>query len=332
MYYMRKLQPPYFDAATIERLLPPAVALRAAERAFAGLRGDGAQPPPLTIELPRGSAHVKAAALPPHAALLAIKANVNLPGNPERHGLPTIQGLVLAFDGERGLPLAVLDSASLTARRTAAATALAARWLARPDADALTLIGCGVQGRAHLELLRRLLPLRHIYLHDRDPHRARQLARAARVGFDGELRCVTRAADGTRRSPIVVCCTTARRPFLRLADVMPGAFVAAVGADHAGKRELDDDLLAAARLVVDSRAQAAAMGEWRHARRSRRTRPPELGEIVRGARRGRLDAEQILVFDSTGFALQDCCAVDAVLDAWRAGGGRRPAATTGARP
>src|SRR6185295_5915289 len=107
----------------------------------------------------------------------AVKTNANFSGNPERHGRPAIQGVIVLCDADNGCPLAVMDSMEVTARRTAAATAVAARWLARPGSSTATICGCGSQGREQLRALTRVLPLRRAYACDLDQARAQAFAR-----------------------------------------------------------------------------------------------------------------------------------------------------------
>lgn len=289
-----------YDATRVAGALTAAGWLAAARRAFVAAE-PGTAIAPLAIALSGGSAHIKAGIAPGRPALLCAKLNVNLPGNPRR-GLPTIQGLVLAFDAARGTPLALLDSGALTAWRTAAATLLAWRTLRRGPPRSVAIVGCGVQGDAHARLLRALWPRVALHAYDNDALRTLALPRVVRAPS---------AAAAVRDAGLVVCATTSREPWLDSHMLRAGALVAAVGADHAGKRELCDGF---ATFVVDRRAQAATMGEWRHATTGR-AGAPELGEIVRGERRAPRDG--IVVFDSTGFGLQDAFAVAAIL--------RRPA-------
>ncbi|HET7843651.1 MAG TPA: hypothetical protein VFL14_05845 [Xanthomonadales bacterium] len=292
-----------FDATHVARTLSARGWIDAARRAFVAAEPATAVPP-LAIPLPGGSAHVKAGFAPGRPPLLCAKLNLNLPGNPRR-GLPTIQGLVLACDAARGTPLALLDSGALTAWRTAAASVLAWRTL-RPRAPrTAAIVGCGVQGDAHARLLRAIWPRIALSAYDVDARRSLALPRVRRAAS---------AADAVRDADVVVCATTSREPWLDPAMLRDDAFVAAVGADHAGKRELVDAFAAGHAFVVDRRAQAAAMGEWRHAP-SGRPPPPELGELLRGERRA--PRARMVVFDSTGFGLQDAHAVAAIL--------RRPA-------
>lgn len=297
------------DAATLAGLLAPADWLAAARRAYRAYGRRATSPAPLAMALPAGSIHVKAAAT---ATAVAIKINANLPDNQRRNGLPTIQGVVAAIDPRTGRLQALIDSGSLTAWRTAAATRVALQVLGQRPVRVATVVGCGVQGHAHAVLLAAMPGLRELRLHDRDAKRAATLARTLGACASLRVRIATTLRGATAGAQAIVCCTTARRPFLRRAQVEPGCTVAAVGADHPRKRELHADLLKAATLVVDSRAQALAMGEWHHAAEAG-PRPAEIGEVLRGERPGRRRPDEVIVFDSTGFGLQDACAVERVL-------------------
>jgi alanine dehydrogenase len=266
-----------------------------------------------------GGFHVKTAGLSlGDRAYFAAKVNANFPRNRDRVGLPTIQGVLALFDLENGYPLALLDSGEITSVRTAAATAVAARYLARADAAVVTICGCGVQGRDQLRALVRVRPVRVVLAFDVDRARANEyamvMARDLRVRVDvaGELR------DAVRRSDICVTCTTSRRAILHLEDVAPGTFVAAVGADNPEKQEIDPALLAQSVLVVDLVEQCATMGDLHHALAAgvmtRADVRAELGEVITGQKRGRTSDEEIIVFDSTGTAFQDVAAAALVYE------------------
>jgi ornithine cyclodeaminase/alanine dehydrogenase-like protein (mu-crystallin family) len=302
------------SAGEVVAALEPAACVAAVERAFR-LLGEGHLEPPAVcgVHAEGGVFHVKAALLPDEEGrpFFAAKVNANFPGNPRRHGLPTIQGAVLLLDGARGTPLAILDSPALTACRTAAATAVAARWLARPGSTRLALLGCGVQGLTHLAYLTAVLPLRTVWLADPDPAAVGRCAReAARLGLEARAAADPRAA--CRESDVCVTCTPGREVLLGASDVAPGAFVAAVGADNESKQELDPALLRRATLVADLREQCARMGDLHHAiaggALSLADVHADLGEVVAGRRPGRATAEEVIVFDSTGLAIQDVAA------------------------
>src|SRR5215207_5931309 len=138
--------------------------------AFA-LHADGKSFAPAPVQIPgsaEGTFHIKAASLPLGPGYVAIKVNANFPQN-RVTGFPTIQGAVLLFNSTNGRPLALLDSIEITVQRTAAATALAARYLARPDSRTATICGCGKQGSAQLEAVRHVLGIRQAFAWDIEP-------------------------------------------------------------------------------------------------------------------------------------------------------------------
>ena len=283
--------------------------------------------PPRVLGLPvaAGGLHVKAAGLLGSEPRLAVKLNANFPANPERFGLPTIQGVLALFDGACGRPLALLDSMTITALRTAATSALAARHLARPDAATLTVCGCGRQGAMHVRALCSVLPIVRVLFWDLDPRRAERLAAELAPELPGiEARPAPDLAAALACTDVCATCTPARDYFLRLEDVRPGTFVAAVGADDHGKQELDPLLVARSTLVVDALAQCAELGELQHAiaagLMTAEQVHADLAEVVAGARPGRSTAEEITIFDSTGTALQDLAAAIAVEERARAAG------------
>lgn len=263
-----------------------------------------------------GGFHVKAASLRLGRSYFGAKTNGNFFHNSERFGLPRIQGVIVLCDGGNGTPLAVMDSIEITVLRTGAATAVAAKYLARRDAAVTTIIGCGVQGRAQLRALTRVRPVRRVHAHDINPEVARRFADelAPELGLD--IHPVADPRFATLRSDIVITCTPARRPILGPHDVASGTFIAAVGADSEEKQEIDPQLLASGPVVADILDQCAAFGDLHHAlaagaMRRERVRA-ELGEVVAGIKPGRCSDDETIVFDSTGTALQDVAAAAVV--------------------
>ena len=275
--------------------------------------GRGEIPPPgiLGVHAATGGFHIKAALWNEDGhSYFASKVNANFPQNPARFSLPTIQGLLLLFDAEAGRPLAVMDSIEITVLRTAAATAVAAEHLARSGSETVTICGCGVQARAQLLALSKVLPVRNAFAYDSDLTRARWFADHADLGIP--IAPISRLTDGTLRSDIVVTCTTSRQAFLGPADVREGTFVAAVGADNPEKQELEPALMARSKVVADVLEQSLTIGDLHHAvaagAMTRDTVYAELGEIVCGKKPGRTSDGEITVFDSTGTAFQDAAA------------------------
>lgn len=302
--------------------------ITAVEEAFRlhGEGGDGATTGVLGIHVPGGGFHIKAGTLRLSRPYFAAKTNANFPSNPAR-GWPTIQGVIVLADAEVGTPLALLDSMEITTLRTGAASAVAAKYLARADARTLGLIGCGNQGWVQLRSLCRVRPIKTARVYDRDRHLADKLARGLAAELGLEIEVAKGAADAARDVDIVVTCTSAREPILKVGDVRPGTFVAAVGADNPEKQEIAPALLAASRVVVDVLEQAATMGDLHHALAAgviRREDAVELGQIVAGRIPKGPASERVTVFDSTGMALQDVAAAAAVFERADAAGRGTP--------
>jgi alanine dehydrogenase len=293
--------------------------IKAVENAFK-LHGEGKTAPPgiLGVYAHDGGFHIKAGLLDIGRNYFVAKTNANFPQNLRRHGLPTIQGVIIVCDAENGYPLAVMDSIEITILRTGAATAVAAKYLARPDSHVATICGCGNQGRIQLLALEKVLPIERIFAFDQDAKRALQFADE----MSSALRITAQVAPSLRKavgdSDVCVTCTTAKKYFIEKADVRTGTFIAAVGADNPEKQELDPKLLASSKVVVDILEQCATIGDLHHALAAglmtRENVHAELGEIVAGKKAGRTSQDEITVFDSTGMALQDAAAAAIVYE------------------
>lgn len=272
----------------------------------------------LGVPAGRGGFHIKAAGLAGDRSYFAVKINANFPDNPRRFGLPTIRGAVVLTDAENGEPLAMIDSGSVTALRTAAATAVAAKFLARRDSRVATLVGCGAQGEVQLEAIAAVLPLERVWVLDAEPERAERLAARARAERGMRVQVATDLRAALHESDVCVTCTPSRQALVSGDAVMPGTFIAAVGADDRGKQELEPPLLASSTLVVDVLEQCAEIGELQHALAAglmtREQVHAELGEVVAGRRRGRTHDDEITIFDSSGTALQDVAAAIVVYE------------------
>ena len=317
--------------ADIERLLDLPTCIAAVEHALRR-RAEGAHAPSgvLGVHVAAGVFHLKAAALELDQPFFAAKVNANFPGNPAQHGLPTVQGVLVLFDAARGEPLAVMDSAAITTLRTAAASAVAAKHLARPGARTMTIVGCGVQARAHLSAMRAVLPLERVHVVDADPAVAAAFAAEMRAQHGIAVAVATTLDPATLASEVIVTCTSSRAAFLSMAHVAPGTFIAA---DNEHKQEIEPALLRAAAVVVDDLEQCATMGDLHHAIAAGvMTRPDvraTLGEVIAGRRPGRRDPHEIVVFDSTGVALEDVAAAASVWTRARAEGAGLPVALAG---
>ncbi|MGA7211357.1 MAG: ornithine cyclodeaminase family protein [Pseudolabrys sp.] len=268
-------------------------------------------PVPLQVSVTDGTFHAKAASLPVGPGYVAVKVNGNFPDNRSRHGLPTIQGAVFLADANNGRPLALLDSIEITRQRTAAATAVATQYLARPDSRTATICGCGEQGRIQLMALRHKLDLTQVFAWDIDSQISRRFsAEMAELGIT--VTAIDDLREGTLVSDAIVTCTSSHKPFLGFEDVRPGTFVAAVGADNPQKSEIKPELMAKAAVIVDVLQQSIVMGDMHHAINAGVMTPSdvraELGTLIAQHRPGRLADDEITIFDSSGTGVQDVAA------------------------
>lgn len=294
--------------------------IRAVEAAFR-LLGEGkiGVPGILGMHVANGGFHIKAATMDGGRGYFAAKTNANFPGNPQRAGLPAIQGTVCLCDAENGYPLALMDSIEITLLRTAAASAVAARHLARRDPKVITICGCGNQGSVQLHAIYKTFPgLQHAFVFDIDESRAHGLAARMQTAIAIPVEAVRDLRSAVAASNICVTCTPSRKEYLDRGCVRRGAFIAAVGADNPEKSELSPSLLAASKVVVDALQQASTIGDLHHAITAGAMTADrvyaELAEIVAGKKPGRTNDDEIIVFDSTGLAIQDVAAAIVVYE------------------
>ncbi len=258
------------------------------------------------------------------AAAFAVKAVCIIPGNPAR-GLDAHQGLVTLFDGDSGVPTAILDASAVTAIRTAAVTAVATNLLARRDARTLAILGAGTQARAHLQALRSVRDFAQVRVYAPTLAHAQALVERADAGR-GELSVAPSAEEALRDADVAVTATSAREPVLRHAWLKPGAHLNAVGASTPQARELDTATVAASALFCDSRESLRnEAGEFQlavaegliagdeHVR-------AELGEVLAGTAPGRRDASELTLFRSLGLAIEDLAAAQSAVATARAHG------------
>ena len=279
----------------VERLLTMENCIEAMADVLASLaRGELFQPLRFVVRPPDAGGLM--GFMPAHRAgaggAYSLKEIVVVPGNPAR-GLDAHQGGVLVHDGETGELRALLNASPITAIRTAAVSAVATRALARPGSRTVAILGTGVQGKAHAEAMRAVLDEPEIRLVGRD----------------------VREAEAAVRGADVVCtCTTSREPVLELGWLRPGTHVNAVGASVPTSRELDEETMRAATVVVDRRESAlneagelllAGLGEERIA--------AELGEVLVGAHPGRTSEDELTVFKSLGLGVEDLAAAELVV-------------------
>jgi alanine dehydrogenase len=298
---------------TIQECIP------AVEQVFK-LRASGAAQAPqiLGVHAPHGGFHIKAGILTLRNSYFVAKANANFPENKKKYDLPTIQGIVMVSDAENGRLLALLDSIEITIIRTGAATAVAAKYLSRKDSKVVTIVGCGNQGRISLRALLNVRSPEKIFAFDIDADVAKSFANELRKELHIQIEVVNDFRSALRQSDICITCTPAKRYFVTEADIKPGTFIAAVGSDNEEKQEIDPVLLSKNKVIADSIEQCAVIGELHHAIQNklmtRENVHAELGDIILNPGKGREDENEIIIFDSTGTALQDVAAAAIVYE------------------
>jgi alanine dehydrogenase len=295
----------------VQSLLGITECINAVEHAFK-LRAEGKadQPGILGIHSREGGFHIKAGILDLGQRYFVSKTNANFPENKKRNGLPTIQGVIVVSDADNGRLLALMDSMEVTIIRTGAATAVAAKYLSKQNSEVALICGCGNQGQISLHALLVVRQLKKIYAYDIDQKVAELFAEQ----FNGHIEVIAVKDFSTvsRECDIIVTCTTSKSLFLKAEHVSPGTFIAAVGSDNEDKQELDPALLASNKVVTDSTDQCASIGELHHAIKTSSMKKEnvhaELGEVIVRRKQGRQSDTEIIIFDSTGTALQDVAA------------------------
>lgn len=238
------------------------------------------------------------------------------PANPAS-GRPAVQGFVTLFDAQTGTPAALIDGAEITRIRTAAASALAARALARPDARSHGILGAGVQAASHLEAMACVRSIDRVVVWARNREKARQFATEQSERHGIEV-CALESAEKAAACDIVSVVTNSPEPVLQGAWLKPGAHVSLVGSHEAEHREADSEAVARAAVYVDSRRGALSeagdllipMAEGRIAAGHI---VGEIGEVLLGAAPGRRDRTQVTLYKSLGIVAQDLFAAEHLL-------------------
>lgn len=249
------------------------------------------------------------------AHLAGVKIGSYWPSNTSK-GIARHNSLLLLFDQAHGRIGAVIEAGVVNAYRTAAADAVAASVLARPDAATLTVFGTGHQALYECAALARVRPITTIHVVSRSQQRGEDfLTRLAGRGLVGRL---TSAEEACRAADLIVTATTSVAPLFDAAWVRPGTHVAGMGADADGKQELPVDLLTTARLFCDLPSQAVRIGEFQHVADLVADGTLEItaiGDVLTGRAEGRQSEHDITVFDSSGIALQDLFIAETLLHA-----------------
>ncbi len=293
------------SGADVARLLDRDALVDALADAFAALtRAEVSAPPRSQVATDAGillsmSAHRR-------GGPIGVKLVTVFEGN-AAYGLPTHLAIVALFDEKTGAPVALVDGASITAARTAGASALSCRLASRPESRTLAILGAGVQARAHLAAIPRVRPIEEIRVASLFPDET-----AALAALDPRTRVAGSFEEAVRGADIVAMCTSSPEPVIEPGWVTPGAHVTSVGY-HPPAGELPPALAAAAHLFVETRLAfeppPVGCGELAGLDPSLGT---ELGEVILGTRPGRTSADEVTVYKAMGHAVEDLAAASLV--------------------
>ena len=281
-------------------MITHALAYGAAREALLAAAGVGATSFPVVSAYGSDRANrfsVKASSAPDVAGL---KIGSFWPGNPAQ-GRPRHNSLILLFDQDTGRISTAIEASIVNAYCTAAADAVAAEALARPDATTLAIFGAGNQARYEFAALARVRPIHRVLVVARDAERGRTMA--AELSDQGPDAAHTAAEAACAEADIIVTATSSTAPLFQAGWVRPGTHIASMGSDAAGKQELPPELFERAALFCDLPEQSRMIGEFQHAPKTAAL--TAIGHVLSGAYSGRRSPSEITIFDSSGLSLQD---------------------------
>lgn len=298
--------------AEIRRSVSIEEAISAVEAGFTRLAaGEVNLPPVLSLDMPevKGEVHVKGAHI--HGAgSLAIKVATGFYDNPSL-GLPSGTGMMMVFSSQTGFPQALLfDNGYLTDVRTAAAGAVAAKYLAREDVPVVGVVGAGAQGRIQIMALAKVRKFEKVLAYDLDKTRLASYVEEMPEIIGVDCQAAQDIESMVRESDLLVTATPSTKPFVRAEWLHSGLHITAMGSDAPYKQELESEVLSRADLIVcDHKGQCSERGELHHALEEGTVGEDhsivELGDLTSGRHSGRTDESQITVCDLTGVGVQD---------------------------
>ncbi len=302
------------DRKTVTKLLDMKSAIRAVEKVFRqhGL-GHTQMPPKIYLDLPQFGGDFRAMPAFAEGIGKCCLKWVNSHAQNSRYRLPSVMAVVILNDPKSGFPLSIMDATELTSIRTGAAGAVAAKYLARKNSRRVALVGCGVQARTQLLGLREIFKITNVNVWGKEKTDAQKFVKLLQSGREQMSVCST-VEECISDADIIVTTTPSRKPIVQSPWVKSGVHINAIGADAAGKQELDPAIFKNAKIVVDDYRQASHSGEINVPVLKGLLTPKDiyaqLGQIVCGNKKGRTSAGEITVFDSTGLAIQDLAMAD----------------------
>lgn len=259
------------------------------------------------------------------AGIFGMKLVSAFAGN-DRWNLPRLTGTILVFDRETGMLRSMMDGGLITNMRTGAAGAVGCKYLARPDSEVLLLVGTGAQGPVLLDATLRVMKnIKKVYVSNpRSPHKVEAFIRDIKTKLTETLTellpefiPVTDLEKAASEADIILTATPARDGIIKKNWIKPGTHLSCIGSDMEGKQELEESLIATAKVFCDDLKQVLMVGECEKAVKQGLKKPEEIiemGDVILGRSSGRETTEEITIFDSTGIGLQDLMVASQITD------------------
>ncbi len=302
----------------IRRALSMAEAINAMEEAFSQLSSSEAIVPlRVGIDMPKTNGN--ALFMPVYLPIIdkvGVKVVSIFKDNP-KIGLPMIDALVMVMDAANGQPLAVMNGEVLTAMRTGAASGLATRLLSRENSQVAAIIGAGAQAYTQLEAVCSVRDIKHAFVMDIETERAERFAETMSEKLSLPVE-VLKDESALKEADIICTATSSSDPVLNDAGLKPGVHINGIGSYKPHMREIPEDTVIRAKVIVDSRSACLSeagdlIQPIKNGKITEEHIHAELGEIVNGTKTGRTDEEEITIFKSVGNAVQDLAAANLVL-------------------
>ena len=304
---MKKLSTYLIKKSEIEKVFNLKDAILTVEKVFRlYAKGETQMPAKIYLDFQKGDLRCMPAYIPPLKAAGLKVVNVH----PNNKILPTVMALIILVDPNTGFPLVIMDGKYITDLRTGAAGAIAAKYLARQDSKIAGFIGAGKQAETQLEGLMIVKPnIKKFFVYDIKLEKAKQFSEKFSKKYNIKGVQVDSPKTAVANADIVITTTPSRKPIVKANYIKPGTHINAIGADAAGKQELESKLTKKSKIIIDNWEQTSHSGEINVplAKKiiSKRDIYCELGEILIGKKKGRVNQREITIFDSTGLAIQD---------------------------
>jgi alanine dehydrogenase len=295
----------------VARLLTMDLALASVKTAFRIYQGARMQQPPIVsmaVDAHQGELDLKSCYVP-DSELISIKIASGYWNNPKNHRLPAMHAPLVLLAGKTGYPLCIMDGSLITGYRTGAAGALSAALLARKESRTVALVGAGNQAFMQVMAIKKVLDIQEVRVFSPNRHRVAAFKKNLQDHLDITVIPCEGVEETLRGADLLITATPSEKAIVWRDWVKAGTHIIAIGADMAGKQELDTSILKAAKIYVDSLSQCLERGEVRNGL-LQGVFPAshiqgELGDLLLGNIEGRRGEEDITLFDATGMALQD---------------------------